>query len=93
VGLHGLGLPLYAAEMRTGLLAIVAAVLAVAGCAHFKDSNTVCPEYRELRCHRARVLVRSRTRVRGLPLQRSRSADAEGVVALAGAAMGALILG
>jgi hypothetical protein len=36
--------------MRTGLLAIVAAVLAVAGCAHFKDSNTVCPEYRDLRC-------------------------------------------
>jgi hypothetical protein len=28
----------------------VIAVLAVAGCAHVKDSNTVCKEYRDIRC-------------------------------------------
>jgi diadenosine tetraphosphatase ApaH/serine/threonine PP2A family protein phosphatase len=33
--------------MRTLL---VTAALALAGCAHLKDSTTVCPEYRDLRC-------------------------------------------
>jgi hypothetical protein len=29
---------------------LLVAGLALAGCAHLKDSTTVCPEYRDLRC-------------------------------------------
>jgi hypothetical protein len=32
------------------LLLAVAVLAAAAGCATFRDSQTVCPEYRDLRC-------------------------------------------